>query len=208
MSELEHRNAVAIARESMLNEARSIERAAAALGPALDDAIDLIQASTGRVLVSGLGKSGHIGAKIAATLMSTGTPAQFVHSSDALHGDSGAATPADVAILISNSGETDEVCRFGTMLDGWGVPIIALTSDPSSKLARLARVHLDIGVERESDPLGLAPTASAAVTLAIGDALAVALMSVSGFTPEDFAARHPGGSLGRLLYDGAEKTAP
>lgn len=191
--------AVAVAREAMLIEARSIERASEHLAPGLIDAIELLRNVRGRVLVSGLGKSGHIGAKIAATLTSTGTPAQFVHSAEALHGDSGAARGDDAAILISNSGETLEVCRFASMLSAWNVPIIAMTSNPASTLARSAQVHLDIGVEREADPLDLVPTASIAVTLAIGDALAAGLMIVSGFTPEDFAARHPGGSLGAEL---------
>ena len=191
--------ALAAARESMLIEARAITRTADIVGPALADAIGVIRGARGRVIVSGLGKSGHIGAKIAATLASTGTPAQFVHSTEALHGDSGMATPDDVAILISNSGETVEVCHFASMLNAWGVPIIAMARNPGSTLVRAAQVFLDISVEREADPLGLAPTASTATTLAVGDALAAALMTLSQFTAEDFAARHPGGSLGVQL---------
>lgn len=193
--------AVAVAVESMLIEARSIEHAADSLALVLIDAVELIRSARGRVVVSGLGKSGHIGAKIAATLTSTGTPAQFVHAAEAMHGDSGAARSDDVALLISNSGETTEVCRFASMLAAWNVPIIAMTSNSESTLARMAQVHLDIGVEKEADPLGLAPTASTTVTLAVGDAIAAALMTLSGFTPEEFAARHPGGSLGQLLHE-------
>lgn len=191
--------AVAAGVTAMRIEADAVAAAAERIAPELTDAVRLIRASRGRVLVSGLGKSGHVGAKIAATLASTGTPAQFVHSSEALHGDSGMATPDDVAILISNSGETAEVNHFARMLKSWGVPRIAMSRDPSSTLARLCDVHLDIRVEREADPLGLAPTSSATVTLAIGDALAAALMTLSGFTSEEFAKRHPGGSLGAQL---------
>lgn len=193
-------DAVAVALDSMRIEARSIERAAEHLADDLVAAVELIRATRGRVLVSGLGKSGHIGGKIAATLASTGTPAQFIHAGEALHGDSGAAKAHDdVGLLISNSGETAEVCRFGSMLTSWDVPVIAMTSKPGSTLARLAKVHLDISVEREADPLRLAPTASTTVTLSIGDALAAALMTLSGFTSEQFADRHPGGPLGLLL---------
>lgn len=191
--------AVAAGVAAMRIEADAVAAAAARVAPELADAVRLIRASQGRVLVSGLGKSGHIGAKIAATLSSTGTPSQFVHSSEALHGDSGMATGADVAILISHSGETAEVNQFARMLRGWGVPRIAMTRDPASTLAQLCDVHLGIRVEREADPLGLAPTSSATVTLAIGDALAAALMTLSGFTPQEFAERHPGGSLGTQL---------
>lgn len=187
---------------AMRIEASAIEAAAARVAPQLQDAVRLIRGASGRVLVSGIGKSGHVGAKIAATLASTGTPAQFVHSSEALHGDSGMATAVDVAILISNSGETAEVNHFAGMLRRWGVPMIAMTRDPGSTLARLCDVTLDIQVDREADPLGLAPTSSTAVTLAIGDALAAVLMTLSGFTPEQFAERHPGGSLGAQLGAG------
>lgn len=191
--------AVAAGVRAMRIEADAVAAAAERVAPELADAVRLIRAARGRVLVSGLGKSGHIGAKIAATLASTGTPAQFVHASEALHGDSGMATSDDVAILISNSGETAEVNHFAAMLRSWGVPRIAMTRDPASTLAQLCDVHLDIRVEREADPLGLAPTSSATVTLAIGDALAASLMTLNGFTPEEFAKRHPGGALGAQL---------
>lgn len=188
---------------AMRIEANAIAVAADRIAPQLAAAVRLIRQARGRVLVSGIGKSGHVGAKIAATLASTGTPAQFVHSSEALHGDSGMATPNDVAILISNSGETAEVNQFAAMLRRWGVPIIAMTRDADCTLSRLANVNLDIAVDREADPLGLAPTSSTTVTIAIGDALAAVLMTMSGFTPEQFHERHPGGSLGAQLGAGS-----
>ena len=184
---------------SMRIEANAIMLAADRVAPQLRAAVRLIRSASGRVLISGIGKSGHIGAKIAATLASTGTPAQFVHSSEALHGDSGMTTPSDVAVLISNSGETAEVNQFARMLRRWCVPMIAMTRDPGSSLAQLCDVHLDISVDREADPLGLAPTTSTTVTIAIGDALAAVLMTMSGFTREQFAERHPGGSLGAQI---------
>lgn len=190
---------VAAALDAMSIESGAIARTREMVRDSLAAAITLIGRSRGRVIVSGMGKSGHIGAKIAATLASTGTPAQYVHASEALHGDSGMATGGDVAILISYSGETIEVCQFARMLKVVGVPIIAMSGRPGSTLAGLADAFLTIQVEREADPLNLAPTASTAATLAIGDALAAALMAISGFTPEDFAARHPGGSLGEQL---------
>ncbi len=191
--------AVAVGVRALEIEAAAIAAATERIAPDLRAAAALIRGAGGRVLVSGIGKSGHVAAKIAATLASTGTPAQFVHSSEALHGDSGMATPSDVAILISNSGETAEVNQFAGMLGRWGVPMIAMTRNPTSTLARLCDVHLDISVDREADPLGLAPTSSTTLTMAIGDALAAVLMTLSGFTPEQFAERHPGGSLGAQL---------
>lgn len=194
--------ALAAALEAMDVESAAIRTTRDAVRGVLPAAIETIQQARGRVVVSGLGKSGHIGAKIAATLASTGTPAQFVHSAEALHGDSGMVAENDVAILISYSGETAEVCQFGLMLAAKAVPIIALTGCPDSTLARQAQVVLSIAVEREADPLSLAPTASTAATLAVGDALAAGLMAASGFNAEDFATRHPGGSLGAQLTFG------
>lgn len=194
--------ALEAAERAMSIESDAIARTRVEVREALPHAIDLLRGTTGRVIVSGLGKSGHIGSKVAATLASTGTPAFFVHSTEALHGDAGMATPGDVAILISYSGETAEVCQFGRMLRALGVRLIAMTGRPQSTLAQLAEVHLSIAVEREADPLNLAPTASTASTLAVGDALAAALMTWSGFGSDDFALRHPGGSLGRQLLDG------
>lgn len=195
--------ALAAARRAMEVEAAAILRSSETVMPELARAVELIRSGSGRVVVSGLGKSGLIGAKLAATLASTGTPAHFMHAGDALHGDSGSVTGADVAILISNSGETLEVCHLAGMLTDWGAPIIAMTGAGDSTLARAARVWLNIAVESEADPLGLAPTSSTATTLAIGDALASALMVMAGFNAEDFGRRHPGGALGaRLVTEG------
>ncbi|BDO40603.1 SIS domain-containing protein [Cellulomonas sp. NTE-D12] len=191
--------ALAAADRAMAAESEAIAMTRLVVRPALADALRLLSQTRGRVVVSGLGKSGHIGSKMAATLASTGTPAFFVHSTEALHGDSGMVTRDDVAILISYSGETAEVCQFARMVLARGAAVVAMTGRPSSSLAALARVHLSIHVEREADPLGLAPTASTASTLALGDALAAGLMTLNGFTAEEFAVFHPGGSLGRQL---------
>lgn len=199
--------ALEAADHAMSIESRAITFTRGAVRESLPDAIDLLRAVPGRVLVSGLGKSGHIGSKMAATLASTGTPSFFIHAVEALHGDAGMATSDDVAILISYSGETAEVCQFAQMLRAIGVPLIAMTGRPASTLAARATVHLSIEVEREADPLNLAPTASTAATLALGDALAAALMVWSGFAPGDFAKRHPGGSLGRQLEGTQEVVA-
>ena len=153
----------------------------------------------GRVVVLGMGKSGHIGGKIAATLASTGTPAFFVHPGEASHGDLGMITPRDVVLAISNSGETQELLTLLPIIKRLEVPLISMTGNPASTLARAADTHIDVGVEREACPLGLAPTSSTTATLAMGDALAIAMLEVRGFTAEDFALSHPGGSLGRRL---------
>ena len=154
---------------------------------------------SGRVIVSGMGKSGHIGGKIAATLASTGTPAFFLHPAEASHGDIGMITRGDVLLALSNSGETPEVIMLLPHLKRLGVPVIAMTGNSQSTLARAAAVELDVSVPAEACPLNLAPTASTTATLAMGDALAVALLEARGFTAEDFARSHPGGSLGRRL---------
>ncbi len=153
----------------------------------------------GRVIVTGMGKSGHIGGKIAATLASTGTPSFFMHAAEASHGDIGMLARNDVLLALSNSGETAEVLLLIPHLSRLGVPIIAVTGNPKSTLARAASVHLDVSVAEEACPLNLAPTASTTATLALGDALAVALLEARGFTPQDFARSHPGGTLGRKL---------
>src|SRR6202012_501465 len=153
----------------------------------------------GRVVVTGMGKSGHIGGKIAATLASTGTPAFFVHPGEASHGDIGMITRDDAVLALSNSGETDEILTIVPVIARLGVPLIAFTGNSSSALARIAAVHLDIGVPAEACPLNLAPTASTTAALAVGDALAVALLKARGFTEEDFARSHPAGALGRRL---------
>ncbi|MDF2445049.1 MAG: D-arabinose 5-phosphate isomerase [Moraxellaceae bacterium] len=159
----------------------------------------LMLAGTGRVVVTGMGKSGHIGNKIAATLASTGTPAFFVHPGEASHGDLGMITPQDVVIAISNSGETAEVLTIVPLIKRMHAKLISITNNGQSTLARAADVSLEIGKSPEACSLGLAPTSSTTATLVLGDALAVALLEARGFTPEDFALSHPGGSLGRKL---------
>ena len=178
-------------------------QAVAALQQRIDDqfakAVALLAAVEGRVIVSGMGKSGHIGSKIAATLASTGTPAQFVHPAEACHGDMGMITRSDAALLMSNSGTTSEITALLPLLKRLGIPIVAMTGSDASTLARAADVHLNIGVEEEACPLDLAPTASTTANLVMGDALAIALLEQGGFTAEDFAFTHPGGALGRRL---------
>lgn len=164
------------------------------LGPALE----IISETTGHVIVTGLGKSGLVGAKIAATLASTGTPAFFLHAADAHHGDSGSITPSDVLIAISNSGETTEVCSIAIMAKEWGNKVIAITKDQNSTLGKLADAVIRIAFDKEADPLNLAPTTSTTLTIVAGDALASALMAMSGFTSKDFGKRHPDGSLGKV----------
>ncbi len=183
-----------------------IELEAAALS-ALTDRIDkdfaracqIIMGCAGRVVVVGMGKSGHIGGKIAATLASTGTPAFFVHPGEASHGDLGMITPPDVVIAISNSGETDEILTILPIIKRMGVKLISLSGNPQSSLAQQADVNLDVSVEKEACPFNLAPTSSTTATLAMGDALAIALFQSRGLTSEDFARSHPGGRLGRRL---------
>ncbi|HET8848724.1 MAG TPA: KpsF/GutQ family sugar-phosphate isomerase [Marinobacter sp.] len=162
-------------------------------------ACEVIMACKGRVVVTGMGKSGHIGNKIAATLASTGTPSFFVHPGEASHGDMGMITPQDVVIAISNSGNTSEVVTILPLIKRMGSPLISMTGNPESVLAREAVANLDVSVESEACPLGLAPTSSTTATLVMGDALAVALLEARGFSAEDFAFSHPGGSLGRRL---------
>ena len=178
-------------------------RAVAALRERIDDAFAdacrIMLACKGRVVVLGVGKSGHIGGKIAATLASTGTPAFFVHPGEASHGDLGMITRDDVVLALSNSGETEEIKHILPVLKRLGVPIIALTGSPSSTLAQHAEVHLDVSVQQEACPLGLAPTSSTTVALVMGDALAVSLLETRGFTRDDFARSHPAGALGRKL---------
>jgi len=162
-------------------------------------ACELCLACKGRIVVTGMGKSGHIGSKTAATLASTGSPAFFVHPGEASHGDLGMITRDDVVIAISNSGETDEILTILPIIKRLGVPLISMTGNPESALSTEAEVNLDISVEKEACPLGLAPTSSTTATLVMGDALAVALLEARGFTADDFARSHPGGRLGRRL---------
>ncbi|WP_028107772.1 KpsF/GutQ family sugar-phosphate isomerase [Ferrimonas futtsuensis] len=162
-------------------------------------ACEQLLACQGKVIVMGMGKSGHVGNKIAATLASTGTPSFFVHPGEASHGDLGMLTERDVVVAISNSGEASEIMTLMPVIRRLGIPVIAMTGKPDSSLARLAQVHLCIKVEKEACPLGLAPTSSTTATLVMGDALAVALLQAKGFTADDFALSHPGGALGRKL---------
>jgi arabinose-5-phosphate isomerase len=162
-------------------------------------ACKLMFACKGRVVVTGMGKSGHIAGKIAATLASTGTPAFFVHSGEASHGDLGMITAQDVVLALSNSGETEEVITLLPIIKRLGVPLIAMTGNPASTLAKFATAHINVAVEQEACPLGLAPTSSTTAALVMGDALAVSLLEARGFTRDDFALSHPGGSLGKRL---------
>jgi arabinose-5-phosphate isomerase len=193
--------ALALARETLDIEADAIARLRDRLDrdDSVPRAVALMLGCTGRVVVSGIGKSGHIARKIAATLASTGTPALFLHPAEAAHGDLGMVTAQDVLIAISYSGESSELAIIIPAVKRMGVPVIAMTGKPVSRLAQVADVHLDVSVEKEACPLNLAPTSSTTVTLALGDALAVALLELRGFKPDDFARSHPGGALGRRL---------
>lgn len=190
---------VARGRRVLELERDALAHSADALGEEFAHAVQLIAACTGRVIVAGVGKSGLIGRKIAATLTSTGTPAMFLHPVESVHGDLGIVGPGDVAILLSKSGETTELLGLIDALARMGVRMIALTTERASRLARYADVVLDLGVREEACPHDLAPTTSTTVTLALGDALAVAVMHERGFAAEDFARLHPGGALGRRL---------
>lgn len=180
-------------------EATAISELARFVNDDFNKACQLIMDSPGRVIVSGMGKSGHIANKIAATFASTGTPAFFVHPGEASHGDLGMITKDDVVIAISNSGETGEVLTIIPVIKRIGAHLIGMSGNPASTLARLSDVHVCVKVEQEACPLGLAPTASTTATLAMGDAMAVALLNARGFSADDFALSHPGGSLGRRL---------
>ncbi len=188
---------LSIARQVLAIEAEAITRLMDSLGQELERAVDLIARCRGRVVCTGMGKSGIICRKVAATLRSTGTPALFLHPAEAVHGDLGVVSPDDVVITISNSGETEEILRLVEFLKRLGVPLLAMTSNPDSSLAHAAEVHLDLGVRREACPLNLAPTASTTASLALGDALAMAVSVRKGFKEEDFALLHPGGKLGK-----------
>ncbi len=191
--------ALALARKTLEIEAAAVLGLAGRVGSELAEAVLLLLLCRGRVVVMGMGKSGHIGRKIAATLASTGTPAMFVHPAEASHGDLGMITALDVVLAISNSGESEELTAILPMLSRLGAPLIAITGGAQSALAKHARVTLDSSVAREACPLNLAPTASTTAQLALGDALAVALLDARGFKEEDFARSHPGGALGRKL---------
>jgi arabinose-5-phosphate isomerase len=190
-----------IARRVLTIEAEAVAALAARLDPGFDRAVDLLVGCKGRVVVAGMGKSGIVCQKIAATLSSTGSPAYFLHPAEALHGDIGLLVPGDVVLVVSNSGETEELVRCLELIKRLGVPIVAFTGRPDSTLARYADVHIDVSVAREACALDLAPTASTTASLAMGDALAVACYERRGFTASDFARTHPGGRLGRKITE-------
>lgn len=190
---------LAAARRVIDAEAEALRALSARIDAGFLAACELILGCTGRVVVTGMGKSGHVARKIAATMASTGTPAFFVHPAEASHGDLGMITGQDVVLALSNSGETDEILTILPVIKRKGVPLIALTGKPGSTLARLAELHLDVSVAEEACPLNLAPTTSTTVALAMGDALSIALIEARGFTAEDFAESHPAGALGRRL---------
>ncbi len=193
--------ALKLARETLQIEADALTALhdRLATDESVGKAVSLLLNCKGRVVVSGIGKSGHIGRKIAATLASTGTPALFVHPAEAAHGDLGMVTPEDAFIAISYSGESTELMAILPVVKRMGGVVISMTGKPESSLAKLADVHLDVSVAKEACPMNLAPTASTTVTLALGDAIAVALLDLRGFKEEDFARSHPGGALGRRL---------
>ena len=192
-------DALEAAREALQVEAEAVLALRDRLGEEFTRAIELIVACAGRVVVTGMGKSGHVGQKIAGTLNSTGTPAQFLHPAEGVHGDLGMVTASDVLMVLSHSGDTEEILAILPAIRRIGVPIIAFTGRADSMLAQASAVVLDVQVAREACPLNLAPTASTTAMLALGDALAVALMQARRFTAEEFASRHPAGSLGRRL---------
>ncbi|NOZ77688.1 MAG: KpsF/GutQ family sugar-phosphate isomerase [Acidobacteria bacterium] len=186
-----------VARQVLEVEADAIKGLISKLGPTFEGAVNMVLSCTGRVVWSGMGKSGIICRKLAATMASTGTPALFLHPAEAIHGDLGMVTPNDLVICVSHSGETEEMLRLAEVLKRLGISMIAVTSNPDSNLAKVADLHLDLGVRREACPLNLAPTASTTATLALGDALAVSVSVRKGFGEEDFARLHPGGKLGK-----------
>jgi len=196
--------ALQLARETLDIEAQALMGLKSRLDSRFSQAVEMMLNVKGRVVVTGMGKSGHIGPKIAATLASTGTPAMFVHPGEASHGDLGMIKAVDVVLAISNSGESDELVSILPVLKRQGVPLIAMTGGLNSALAKHAHVVLDSSVDKEACPLNLAPTASTTAQLALGDALAVALLDARGFKAEDFARSHPGGSLGRRLLTHVE----
>ena len=191
--------ALSVARETLAIEAQAVSALADRLGEPLLAVVDLVLRSSGRVIVMGMGKSGHVGRKIAATLASTGTPAFFVHPAEASHGDLGMVTPQDVVLAISNSGESEELTAVLPFIKRLGASLVGMTGKPKSALARHADWVLDCAVDQEACPHNLAPTASTTAQMALGDALAMALLDARGFQPEDFARSHPGGALGRRL---------
>jgi len=200
-----------IARQVLETEADAIRRLADNLGPDFERAVDMVVGCEGRVVWTGMGKSGIICHKLAATMRSTGTPALNLHPAEAIHGDLGMVTASDLVVAVSHSGTTEEILRLVEFLKRQGISLIALTSQPDSPLAQAADLHLDLGVRREACPLNLAPTASTTASLALGDALAMSVAARKGFGEEDFARLHPGGKLGKkflkvsdLMHRGSE----
>jgi len=196
---MDHEQIIEMARAVIDTETDAIQALKARIDNQFIRACEYMLNCRGRIVVTGMGKSGHIGGKIAATLASTGSPAFFVHPGEASHGDLGMITAQDVVLALSNSGGTEEILTIVPLIKRLGVPLIALTGSPASRLATEADVHLDISVEREACPLGLAPTSSTTATLVMGDALAISLLESRGFTADDFALSHPGGRLGKRL---------
>ncbi|MDT8990398.1 KpsF/GutQ family sugar-phosphate isomerase [Curvibacter sp. APW13] len=199
LSAVQRERALTLAHETFDIEAAAVAGLRARTGEAFVRAVARVLATPGRVVVMGMGKSGHVGRKIAATLASTGTPAMFVHPAEASHGDLGMVTTQDVVLMISNSGESQEIGAILPVLKRLGVPLIAMTGNGQSSMAQHADIWLDSAVDKEACPLNLAPTASTTAQMALGDALAVALLDARGFKAEDFARSHPGGALGRKL---------
>lgn len=199
MNSADSSRSLALARQVLTIESDAVRLLAERLDEAFHLALTIVLNCRGRVVVTGMGKSGHVARKIAATLASTGTPAFFVHPGEASHGDLGMIAPEDVVIALSNSGESAEVITILPLIKRRGAKLIGMSGNPKSTLARESDAHLNVAVDKEACPLNLAPTASTTAALAMGDALAVALLDARGFTPEDFARTHPGGSLGRRL---------
>jgi arabinose-5-phosphate isomerase len=203
LTEAQSQRAIDLARETLAIEGNAVmalkHRLEGVNAQAFTQAISILLSCKGRIVVSGIGKSGHIGRKVAATFASTGSPAFFVHPAEASHGDLGMVTQDDVFVAFSNSGETSELTAIVPIIKRTGAKLISITGNPNSSLAELADAHINVSVEKEACPLNLAPTASTTAALAMGDALAVALLDARGFKPEDFARSHPGGSLGRRL---------
>lgn len=193
-------NLIKIAQETFQIEIEALVRASSRLDSRFLDAVSLILNTDGKLIITGVGKSGLVGAKMAATFASTGTSSFFLHPTEALHGDLGMISRGDTLLAISSSGESEELTKILPHIKRLGIPLIGLTGNPNSSLAKYADVFLDISVEKEACPLGVAPTSSTTLTMALGDALAIALMNKRGFKKEDFASFHPGGALGKRLF--------
>lgn len=205
---MDGKTALTVAESVLRVEASAVLALTGQLNEGFLKAVEIILRGEGRVIFTGVGKSGHVGRKLAATMASTGTPALFMHADEAMHGDLGMVTEKDVVIMISNSGETPETLRIVPFVRNIGATVIALVGKPGSTLGKVADAVITAHVEREADPLNLAPTASCTAALAMGDALAIAVMVLKGFTRDDFRQRHPGGSLGRMLATGHSQFRP